>query len=107
MVFYVESAFQKTWYVTDMNESEFTSLEAKWVFKFANDETASISNSNFTWNGTELDMSFVVPEDFFTPSRAGPCTYQVIIFDSDDNPVYYSQEYFDQVRHPVIKKSVA
>jgi len=107
MVYYVESAGQKTWWTDGLSESEFASVSAKWIFKFANNSTGILSNSNSAWSGDELDISFIIHDDFFTPSRAGPCTHQIIIYDSDSNPIYYSQEYSDEVRHPILKKSEA
>ena len=107
MVYYVETAGQKTWVATDLEESEFSAVSAKWVFEFADGSIGIMSNSNSAWSNGELDLSFVIPEDFFTPARAGPCEHQVIIYDSDNSPIYYSEKYKDVVRHPILKKSVA
>ena len=105
MVFYAGERFEKQFCITGLDVSGWQSPAARWVFAFFNGDEAIIQDIHMEVDSEKNTIiTFEIPDGFFAPERAGPLTYQVIIYDSDDLPVLYSDKYSEELAVPLLKR---
>ena len=101
MTFFVESAFKKQFEILGFNISNLSSSSAFWIFRFYDGTISKIQSTGIEDDEGDAIISFVVSDSFFTKEKSGPLTHQIVLLDSDDQPIHYAEEKNDILISPI------